>query len=87
MRCSCRKCGTYMIQADSDQLGCICPSCFNHCRDCLGTDTVVSRDRLASLATDPRFQPEALARNFVRDTDPDTEPDPYRESYEDFFDV
>ena len=27
MRCSCKQCGTYMIQAESDHLGCICPDC------------------------------------------------------------
>ena len=46
MRCSCRECGTYMIQAESDLLGCVCPDCGYRCTDCLGTDTVVSRDRL-----------------------------------------
>ena len=65
MRCSCRICQTYMIQADSDHLGCVCPQCGNRCQDCLGTDTVVSRDNLARLAMDPRFSPENIARNFA----------------------
>ena len=64
MRCSCRECGTYMIQAESSSLGCICPDCGFRCRDCLGTDTVVSRDRLKELAFDPRFDPENLAASF-----------------------
>ena len=65
MRCSCKVCDTYMIQADSDLLGCVCPECGYRCRDCLGTDTVVSRDRLRDLAFDPRFQPDAIASNFT----------------------
>ena len=69
MRCSCKVCGTYMVQADSDLLGCVCPDCGNRCRDCLGTDTVVSRESLRALAADPRFFPENIAANFRRDED------------------
>lgn len=67
MRCSCKKCGTYMIQAESDHQGCVCPEpdCDYRCNDCLGTNTVVTRDKLASLAFDPRFSPEALASSFA----------------------
>ena len=72
MRCSCKECGTYMIQADSDLLGCVCPDCGYRCRDCLGTDTVVGREALRGLAFDPRFSPEAIAANFT-DDDPDEE--------------
>ena len=64
MRCSCKECGTYMVQADSDLLGCVCPDCGYRCRDCLGTDTVVSRERLSALALDPRFDPANIAANF-----------------------
>jgi len=64
MRCSCRECGTYMVQAESDHLGCVCPDCGARCQDCLGTDTVVSRDQLRNLAFDPRFAPESLAASF-----------------------
>ncbi len=67
MRCSCKECGTYMIQAESDHLGCVCPDCGYRCNDCLGTDTVVSRDRLKELAADPRFDPENLAASFEQD--------------------
>ena len=49
MRCSCKQCGTYMIQAESDHLGCICPDCGYRCNDCLGTNTVVSKERLKDL--------------------------------------
>ena len=64
MRCSCKECGSYMIQAESDRLGCVCPDCGYRCGDCLGTDTVVSRERLKELAFDPRFDPENLAASF-----------------------
>ena len=43
---------------------CICPDCGYRCNDCLGTNTVVSRDRLKELAFDPRFDPENIARSF-----------------------
>ena len=66
MRCSCRQCGTYMIQADSALLGYVCPDCGNRCRDCLGTDTVVSREHLKDLGADPRFSPENLRKVFER---------------------
>ena len=79
MRCSCKECGTYMIQADSDVLGCVCPDCGYRCRDCLGTDTVVSRDRLAALALDPRFDPDTIAANF-RVEEEQTYEDGYDES-------
>jgi hypothetical protein len=58
-----------MIQAESDRLGCVCPDCSYRCNDCLGTDTVVSRDRLKDLAFDPRFSPENLAASFERSDD------------------
>ena len=69
MRCSCKECGTYMIQAESDRLGCVCPDCGYRCNDCLGTDPVVSRDRIRELASDPRFDPESLAASFTKDDD------------------
>lgn len=71
MRCSCKECGTYMVQADSDKLGCVCPDCGYRCNDCLGTNTVVSREMLKNLAFDPRFQPENIAANFIRTDDGD----------------
>lgn len=50
MRCGCRLCGAYMTHAESAELGCVCPSCGERCKQCLGTDTVVSRDKLALFA-------------------------------------
>ena len=44
MRCRCKKCPTYMVQAESEHLGCVCPDCGYRCTDCLGTNTVVQKD-------------------------------------------
>jgi len=49
MRCSCRRCGTYMIQAEGFNFGCVCPECLNRCRDCMGTNTVMTPDQLHSV--------------------------------------
>ncbi|MBQ9307478.1 MAG: hypothetical protein IJ229_06085 [Clostridia bacterium] len=73
MRCSCKECGTYMVQADSSVLGCVCPDCGYRCQDCLGTNTVVSRERLRDLAFDPRFSPENILKNFVREQEEEAE--------------
>ena len=66
MRCSCKVCGPefWMVQAESSALGCVCPECGYRCTDCLGTDTVVSRDRISDLALDPRFSPESFQSAF-----------------------
>ena len=60
-----------MVQAESSHLGCVCPECGYRCNDCLGTDTVVSRDRLKELASDPSFDPENLAASFEQNGDGD----------------
>ena len=60
MRCSCKHCGTYMIQADDLKLGCVCPECASRCTACLGTNTVLSREDIRSLETlftDPSYAP------------------------------
>ena len=66
MRCSCKVCDEeiWMVQAESAALGCVCPECGYRCTDCLGTDTVVPRERISSLASDPRFSPERLEAVF-----------------------
>lgn len=39
MRCSCRMCGTYMVQVEHGlQSGCKCPDCGNECHDCMGSE-------------------------------------------------
>ena len=38
MRCSCRGCGTYMVQQEHGlESGCRCPACGLICRDCMGS--------------------------------------------------
>lgn len=53
MRCACHECGTYMNQSEGLELGCVCPECGYRCKACLGTDSVVSRERLKDLKFDP----------------------------------
>ncbi len=81
MRCSCKVCGSefWMVQAESAALGCVCPECGYRCRDCLGTDTVVSRDHLGDLARDPRFSPESLSRLFDPEEAPEGDDDGRKE--------
>ena len=49
MRCGCPQCGTYMIQSEGTNFGCVCPECLYRCRACMGTNTVVSRENLHNL--------------------------------------
>jgi len=55
MRCSCHVCDTYMTHSEGLELGCVCPECGYRCKACLGTNTVISRDALKSLANNPAF--------------------------------
>ena len=61
MRCSCKNCGVYMIQSEDAHLGCVCPECGARCRDCLGTNSVISADFFEKLKNDP-----AMAELFMR---------------------
>ncbi len=70
MRCSCQVCGTYMVHAESLELGCVCPECGYRCKACLGTNSVLSRDALRHLKEDPA----ALAAIF---TEPEELPEKY----------
>ena len=39
MRCSCQRCGTYMVQDEKGiESRCICPVCFFVCSACVGTE-------------------------------------------------
>lgn len=49
MRCGCPECGTYMIQSEGSQLGCVCPNCLYRCKACLGTDSVISREDMLAM--------------------------------------
>ena len=55
MRCSCHVCDTYMTHSEGLELGCVCPECGYRRKACLGTNTVLSRDALKSLANNPMF--------------------------------
>lgn len=62
MRCSCIDCGAYMAQSEDSHLGCVCPECGNRCTACLGTNSLMSRETIARLKTDPAFSEAILKR-------------------------
>ena len=62
MRCSCMNCGVYMIQSDDAHLGCVCPECGNRCTACLGTNTVMDKETVKSLKSDPVLASMLLER-------------------------
>ena len=42
MRCSCIRCGTYMVHSEKGiDSGCICPNCLATCNSCLGPGKTV----------------------------------------------
>ena len=42
MRCSCQKCGEYMVQREQGvESMCVGPNCFNTCSACMGNRTTV----------------------------------------------
>ena len=49
MRCGCPECGTYMIQSEGSELGCVCPNCLYRCKACLGTNSVISREDMLAM--------------------------------------
>ena len=53
MRCGCPDCGAYMVHADGPELGCVCPQCGRHCRDCLGMSAPLTREQLHAMAQQP----------------------------------
>ena len=57
MRCGCPHCEAYMIQSETDGMACVCPSCGYRCNACLGTSTVLSRERLQALRDTDWFAP------------------------------
>jgi len=73
MRCSCQVCGTYMVHSESFELGCVCPECGQRCKQCLGTNTVVSRDDLKNAALG------ILAREQQEDSGAESYEDSYRD--------
>ena len=55
-------CGVYMIQSDDAHLGCVCPECGNRCTACLGTNTVMDKETVKSLKSDPVLASMLLER-------------------------
>ena len=64
MRCACKVCGAYMVHSESISLGCVCPECLNRCSDCLGTNTLISKEELKRLREDPSFEAQFGAGAF-----------------------
>lgn len=62
MRCSCTNCGVYMIQSEGSHLGCVCPECGNRCTACLGTDSLMDRERINSIKDNPMLAAMLLER-------------------------
>ena len=58
MRCGCPECGAFMVNSDGPRMGCVCPQCGARCTDCLGTDTVISREALRQLKKTEWFTPQ-----------------------------
>lgn len=75
MRCSCHVCDTYMNQSEGLELGCVCPSCGYRCKACLGTNSVISRERLKELANDESLMREIMT-SFDEDEAPEVDPSP-----------
>lgn len=75
MRCSCQNCGTYMVQSEGIELGCVCPQCGTRCKMCLGTNSVVPRDQLRKVAV--TFLARAMNEEALHHDD--DESDPYRD--------
>ena len=57
-------CGAYMVHSESISLGCVCPECLNRCKDCLGTNTLISKEELQKLKNDPTFAERFGANTF-----------------------
>ena len=58
MRCGCPHCEAYMIQSETEGMACVCPSYGYRCNACLGTGTVISRERLKALKDTDWFTPQ-----------------------------
>ena len=85
MRCSCHVCDTYMNQSEGLELGCVCPNCGYRCKACLGTDSVISRERLKDLANNESLMREIMT-SFDEDEPPEMDPSPDKWSDEQWTD-
>ena len=58
MRCSCKVCGTYMVQREQGvESGCVCPECFYTCSACISPEggQPLSADQLRSVLMSRQF--------------------------------
>lgn len=76
MRCSCHECGTYMVQSEGLELGCVCPECGYRCKACLGTNSVVSRDGLKNLMYNEALMQDIFTSFDGDDEGSETDPSP-----------
>jgi hypothetical protein len=51
-----------MVQSEDSHLGCVCPECGSRCTACLGTNSVMSREAIASMKNDPFLAKMMLER-------------------------
>lgn len=58
MRCGCPHCEAYMIQSETEGMACVCPLVRLPRNACLGTGTVISRERLKALKDTDWFTPQ-----------------------------
>ena len=76
MRCSCHECGTYMVQSEGLELGCVCPECGYRCKACLGTDSVVSREGLKNLVYNDTLMRDIFTSFDDSEDGPEKDPSP-----------
>jgi len=74
MRCSCQKCGTYMIQSEEGlKSGCRCPDCGHMCRDCMGSvQGPMTPDEIREAFVG--FVPTIAPERFVAEEEPEDRP-------------
>jgi hypothetical protein len=46
-----------MIQSETEGQACVCPECGYRCNACLGTNSIITREQLASLKNVEWFTP------------------------------
>lgn len=71
MRCACHECDTYMVHSEGLELGCVCPNCGYRCKACLGTDSVIGRDRLKDIQYNSDIMDDIMSSFDEREDDED----------------
>lgn len=54
-----------MVHAGDLKMGCVCPECKERCTDCLGTNSVMSREEIINMGKIPGM----LEKIFFSDED------------------